>query len=170
MFRRCRSITLIQSNMASKEGGAAAAPGPNPTGAFYPSQGDNWIAHDSVQANVLCVHSAMTPQLSSLLQSTPKKSPLRWQPKKRGMLCRNQKAPRDHPRTLRTRIPCVRDYILSHIYVFTCNFKSATCTSPPSHPNTASSSAHRLQPRPCQVDVRHEWQGGACDRRLRLVG
>ena len=99
---RCRSITLIQSNMASKEGGAAAAPGPNPTGAFYPSQGDNWIAHDSVQANVLCVHSAMTPQLSSCCKA-PRRSRLYGGNPRSGACCVGIKR-----RRATTRVHCGR--------------------------------------------------------------
>lgn len=46
---RTRSIDI---NMDGKKG-ATEAVGPSPTGAYYPSDGDKWIEHDHVQANVL---------------------------------------------------------------------------------------------------------------------
>ena len=46
------STRSIDINMDGKKG-ATEAVGPSPTGAYYPSDGDKWIEHDHVQANVL---------------------------------------------------------------------------------------------------------------------
>lgn len=52
---RTRSIDI---NMDGKKG-ATEAVGPSPTGAYYPSDGDKWIEHDHVQANVLWVMNSV---------------------------------------------------------------------------------------------------------------